>query len=60
MRDGRFRVSMYLLDENRPVMANVFTLSDIRIVDEDVGFDRETAKRLLLEQKYSEEPIIWR
>jgi len=58
MRDGRFRVSMYLLDENRPVMANVFTLSDIRIVDEDVGFDRETAKRLLLEQKYSEEPII--
>jgi len=39
-------------------MANVFTLSDIRIVDEDVGFDRETAKRLLLEQKYSEEPII--
>jgi len=58
MRDGRFRVSMYLLDENRPIMANIFTLSDIRIVDEEVGIDRETAKRLLFEQKHSEEPIV--
>ncbi|HQA58891.1 MAG TPA: WYL domain-containing protein [Acetivibrio sp.] len=58
MRDGRFRVSMYLLDENRPIMANIFTLSDIRIVDEETGIDRETAKRLLFEQKYSEEPIV--
>ncbi|GAE86689.1 WYL domain-containing protein [Acetivibrio straminisolvens] len=58
MRDGRFRVSMYLLDENRPIMANIFTLSGIRIVDEDVGIDRETAKKLLFEQKYSEEPIV--
>lgn len=58
MRDGRFRVSMYSLDDNRPIMANIFTLSDIRVVDEEVSMDRETAKKLLFEQKYSEEPVI--
>lgn len=58
MRDSRFRVSMYSLDDNRPIMANIFTLSDVRIVDEDVNIDRETAKKLLFEQKYSEEPVI--
>ena len=58
MRDARFRVSMYSLDDNRPIMANIFTLSDVRIVDEEVNIDRETAKKLLFEQKYSEEPII--
>ncbi len=58
MRDGRFRVSMYSLDDNRPIMANIFTLSDLRIVDEDVGINREAARKLLFEQKYSEEPVI--
>ncbi|MDF2989158.1 MAG: hypothetical protein K0R50_4668 [Eubacterium sp.] len=58
MRDSRFRVSMYSIDDNRPVMANVFTLTDIRIVDEEVGINREKAKKLLFEQKYSEEPVI--
>ncbi|HOV24979.1 MAG TPA: WYL domain-containing protein [Pseudobacteroides sp.] len=58
MRDGRFRVSMYSIDNDRPIMANIFTLTDLRIVDEDVGIDRETAKKLLFEQKYSSEPII--
>jgi hypothetical protein len=58
MRDARFRVSMYSLDDNRPVMANIFTLLDLRIVDEEVSMDRETAKRLLFEQKHSEEPVI--
>ena len=58
MRDGRFRVSMYSLDDNRPIMANIFTLSDLKVVDEKVGIDRETAKKLLFEQKYSEEPVI--
>ena len=58
MRDSRFRISMYSIDNKRPVMANIFTLLDLRIVDEEVGIDRETAKRLLLEQKYSEEPVV--
>lgn len=58
MRDGRFRVSLYSLDDKRPVMANIFTLTGLRLVDEDVGIDREAAKRLLFEQKYSEEPIV--
>jgi hypothetical protein len=58
MRDGRFRISMYSIDDKRPIMANIFTLSDLRIVDEEVSMDRETAKQLLFEQKYSEEPVI--
>jgi len=58
MRDARFRVSMYSIDDNRPIMANIFTLSDLRIVDEAIDIDRETAKKLLFEQKYSEDPII--
>ena len=51
-------MSLFSIDEKRPVLANVFNLSDIRIVDEDVGIDRETAKKLLFEQKYSEQPIV--
>lgn len=58
MRDGRFRVSMYSIDDDRPIMANIFSLSSLRIVDEDVEIDREKAKELLIEQKYSGEPII--
>jgi hypothetical protein len=58
MRDARFRISMYSIDDNRPIMANIFSLSDIRIVDEDMGMNREKAKKLLFEQKYSEEPVI--
>lgn len=57
MRDSRFRVSLYSIDDKRPVMANIFSLSDIRIVD-DVNIDRETAKKLIFEQKYSDEPVI--
>ncbi|WP_313561833.1 WYL domain-containing protein [Ruminiclostridium cellobioparum] len=58
MKDARFRVSLYSIDDNRPVLANVFSLSEIRILDEDFGIDRETAKKLLFEQKYSEQPVI--
>jgi hypothetical protein len=58
MRDERFRVSMYSLDDNRPIMANIFSLLDIRIVDEEVNIDRETAKKLMFEQKYSSEPVV--
>ncbi len=58
MRDGRFRVSMYSIDDNRPIMANLFSLSNVRIVDEQVNMDRETAKKLLFEQKYSKSPIV--
>jgi hypothetical protein len=58
MRDSRFRVALYSLDDNRPIMANIFTLSDLRIVDEQVPMDRETAKNLLFAQKYSQEPVV--
>ena len=58
MRDERFRVSMYSLDDNRPIMANIFSLLAIRIVNEEVNIDRETAKKLMFEQKYSSEPVV--
>ncbi|MDQ2085174.1 WYL domain-containing protein [Herbivorax sp. ANBcel31] len=58
MRDGRFRLSMYSINDNRPVMANIFTLSHVKMVDEKVNIDRETAKKLISEQKYSKEPVI--
>ncbi|MDQ7096672.1 WYL domain-containing protein [Desulfosporosinus sp. PR] len=57
MRDGRFRISMFSIDDNRPIMANLFTLSNLRIVNEEVPLDRETARALLLD-KYSQEPIV--
>ncbi|WP_291300088.1 WYL domain-containing protein [Desulfosporosinus sp. BICA1-9] len=57
IRDGRFRISMFSLDDNRPIMANLFTLSNLRIVNEKVPIDRETARALLFE-KYSQEPIV--
>ncbi len=58
MRDSRLRVSLYSIDESRPIMANIFSLSSVAIVDENVGIDRETAKKLLFEQKYSDQPVI--
>lgn len=58
MRDGRFRLSLYSVDERRPVMANLFSMTDITILDEDIGIKRKEAKELLIQQKFSEEPII--
>lgn len=59
MRDRRFRLSMYSLDSNRPVMANLFSMKDIILIDyDDAVINRETAKRMLHEQKYSQEPAI--
>ena len=58
MRDSRFRVSLYSFEDNRPIMANVSSLSDISIVNEEIGIDREAAKKILFEQKHSDEPIV--
>ncbi|MBC2725257.1 WYL domain-containing protein [Desulfosporosinus sp.] len=57
MRDGRFRISMFSLDDNRPIMANLFTLANLRIVNEKVPIDREAARALLF-GIYSQEPIV--
>jgi predicted DNA-binding transcriptional regulator YafY len=58
MRDQRFRVSLYSLDNNRPIMANIFTMTDLTIEDDKPPFDRETAKKLLYEQRYCQEPVV--
>lgn len=58
MRDGRFRASIYSIEDKRSIMTNINTLSNLRIVDEEVEIDRETAKQRLFEQKYSVEPVL--
>lgn len=59
LKDGRFRVSMYSLDDKKPVMANVFSLSNIEIEENrESEIDRESAIRLIYERKYSREPIV--
>ncbi len=58
LRDARFRVSMYSIEDKRPIMANIHTLSHLRMTDEEVGIDRKTAKQLLYEEKYSDEPVV--
>jgi RNA-splicing ligase RtcB/predicted DNA-binding transcriptional regulator YafY len=58
-KDGRFRVSMYSLEDNRPIMANVFSMSKIEI-DENIkpGIDRKAALSILHNNRYSKEPIV--
>lgn len=59
LRDGRFRVSMYSLDENRSIMANIINMSDIEIEEnENLEINREVVIKLLHEQRYSKEPIV--
>jgi RNA-splicing ligase RtcB len=59
LKDGRFRVSLYSLDKARPVMANVFTMSNIEIVDnKSLTISRDEAIKLLRENRYAKEPIV--
>jgi RNA-splicing ligase RtcB/predicted DNA-binding transcriptional regulator YafY len=59
LRDGRFRVSMYSLDENRSIMANINNMRNIEIQEnENLEINREAVIKLLHEQRYSKEPII--
>jgi len=59
LRDGRFRVSMYSLDENRSIMANIFNMTDIEIEgNRSLEINRESVIKLLHEQRYSKDPII--
>jgi hypothetical protein len=59
LKDGRFRVSMYSLDDKRHIMAKVGTLKEIKIEDnKELEMDREAAIKLLHEDRYSKEPIV--
>jgi RNA-splicing ligase RtcB len=59
LKDRRFRVSMYSLEDNRPIMANVFTMSSIEIEEnKSLTISRDEAIKLLRENRYSKEPII--
>ncbi len=59
LKDGRFRVSMYSLDDKRPIMANIFSLDNIKIdKEEGIEVHRDTAINLVHEYRYSKEPIV--
>jgi RNA-splicing ligase RtcB/predicted DNA-binding transcriptional regulator YafY len=59
LKDGRFRASMYSLDENRSIMTNLFSMTDIELEEnEKVDISREAVIKLLRECKYSTEPIV--
>lgn len=59
VKDQRFRASMYSLDDNRPIMVNIFSLSDIELEENEKDqLDRETAIRRVHESRYSKEPIV--
>lgn len=58
-KDGRFRVSMFSLDENRPIMANIHSMSNVAIdYNVKAKVDRKMAVEYLRKHKYSSEPII--
>lgn len=60
LKDDRFRVSMYSLNDSRPIMANIHTMSDIEIIEkEKSSIDRENAIKILHKSRYSKEPIIF-
>ncbi len=56
--DERFRVSLYSLDEQRPVMANLWTMFAVKVVEQVPELDRETAQKLMVQQKYAAAPIV--
>lgn len=59
LRDGRFRVSMFSLNEKRPIMANICSMSSVEIEDKDLSeISRFEAIRLLREKRYSAEPVV--
>lgn len=59
MKDGRFRVSMYSLDENRPLMSNVFTMSNIEIdYDSKPEVHRIDLIKIIHKDRYTKEPIV--
>ena len=59
LKDGRFRVSMYSIDEKRDIMANIFSMSNIEIYENNTPkFDRKAAIKLIHKDRYSKEPII--
>lgn len=59
LKDSRFRISMYSLDDNRPIMANIYTMFDIEIEeDRETGIDRKSIIKLIHREKYSKEPIV--
>lgn len=59
IKDGRFRVSMYSLDENRPLMANVSTMSNIEIdYDGKPEIHKKDLIKLIHKDRYAKEPIV--
>ncbi len=59
LKDDKFRISMYSLEENRPIMVNLHTIEQVELVhDMKPNIDKEEVLKLLKENKYAKEPIV--
>lgn len=59
LKDDKFRVSMYSLDESRAIMVNLHTIHHVKIADDiKQKIDRKTVLKALKEKRYSKEPIV--
>ncbi|MCM1990243.1 WYL domain-containing protein [Oceanirhabdus seepicola] len=59
LKDDKFRISMYSLEENRPIMVNLHTIEKVELVhDMKPNIDKQEVLKLLKENKYAKEPIV--
>lgn len=57
LKDDKFRVSMYSIEDKRSILVNMHTLKEINISEEKCKFTREELIKKMKENKYCEEPI---
>lgn len=59
IKDGRFRALMYSLKERRSIIADIFSMTDIHIEEnQKEHISREEVIKKLHEYKYSKEPLV--
>ena len=59
LKDSRFRVCMYSIDNKRSIMANIFSMSNIEMYENEIPeFDRKVAINNIYKNRYTDEPII--
>ncbi len=60
MKDEIIRISLYFIEENRPVMVNLHTLSNIEIKeDKECNLTKLEIFKSLKDKKYCSEPIVF-
>lgn len=57
LKDDKFRVSMYSIEDKRPIKVNLHTLKEINVTEKSSNLKREDLIKKLKEKKYCEEPV---